>query len=119
MPWGRSGLGSFELMRYPIVPSVHMLARVARPWFLVLTAGPYIEIGIEASRGGSQQSELPTPERRFPDALGVMGELGVLYTLGKAGAEITVRYTSLSYETPSTTDASSLGLFISVHYFFL
>ena len=44
---------------------------------------------------------------------------GILYTRGKAGAYVGLRYTILSYETPSTTDASNIGVFLGLSYFFL
>jgi hypothetical protein len=111
--------GSFEILRYPIVPSAHVLVRVGGAWFLRAAGGPYIEVAIKASRGGTRSANTPTPERTFPSAIGAMGEAGVLYTLGKLGAHAGVRYTTLSYETPSDTDASSWGLFMGIHYFFL
>ena len=110
--------GGYALRRVPIVGSAHALFAVSDRWFLLAAGGAHLELAIRASRTGNASEAAPTD---YPAAIGFMGEAGVLYAVGHVGADITLRYTGLTYDDSDTTgdpDASSFGLFLGIHVLF-
>ena len=72
-------------------------------------------MGVNMSGSGA----LEEVDLDFEDAVGWLAEAGVLLEMNALGVDITLRYTGIDYTVaglPETLDASSLGVFVAIHY---
>lgn len=107
---------SLSLRRFPLVATAHGLIRVAPQWFLRVAGGLTYETGI-ALRGSGLLEDAKADAN---DALGWVGEGGVLWWVERHGAmDIGFRYTGLKYDFGyGSVDANHAALVMGFHFLF-
>jgi hypothetical protein len=108
--------GGYALRRWPLALHADFLAQVSTSTLLRIAAGPYLELGVEILRTGRDAAT----DRKLPHALGYLLEGGIRQRVGKRFAlDASLRWTGLSYEDSARSDASSLGVFVAIHFILL
>ena len=108
--------GGYALERWPIALHADVLAQISSDTMLRIGAGPYLELGVEILRTGRD----PGTDRKLPHALGYLLEGGIRQRVGKRFAlDASLRWTGLAYEDSARSDASSLGVFVAIHFILL
>lgn len=105
--------GTLSLNRFPFVGSAHVLFEVSSRWYLIASGGVHYEAGVEVAGDGIFEGI----QGSLDSSVGAMGEVGAFYSKRELGADVTLRYTAVTYEiSGESIDASSIGLFGALHY---
>lgn len=112
--------GGLSIRRFPLVLSAQALLSIANHWHIALAGG--LQWDLEAQ----YMLTSAAGDRAYPlsDGPGWMGELGMLWVSGRLAVRASLRYTAMHYRLrgagislhAGTTDASSLGLVLCIHY---
>ena len=104
--------GDVWFTRFPVLATVHVLARVHKAWYLKLDAGVEKDLHCRLSRGSGHA------EVNLQGNTGLVGEIGLFVLAGRHGAiDGMLRYSRVRYtEGPTNIDGSSFGLNLGMHY---
>ena len=109
-----NGRGLFR--RFPLLITVHALARIGGSWYARLGGG------IEKHLGGHISSEgfIGTFDVEAPSRVGPVAELGLYRLLGRRGhtaLEVSLRYSRVYYVVGGEDiDGSGLGILLAIHF---
>ncbi len=106
---------SLQLASFPLDLSLQLLLAVQRHWYLVVRAGAQKELHVHFSGQG-----FAAPVDQFFTApIGAQVEGGLLVYAGFTGIGLTVKSSSVRYETGAgSIDASNVAILASMHFFF-
>lgn len=106
---------SLGLRRFPVVATAHGLVRLSPQWYLRLAGGLTYEMGISLRGSGLLEGLSADAE----NALGPIGEGGVLYAVNHLGIDVAFRYAALKYDFGSGSANANHGAFVvGFHYIF-
>jgi hypothetical protein len=106
--------GNATMNRYPITASVQGLLDLGKSWYLAAGAGIDYETGIRF-RG---EGVLADFNADFDDAVGGLGELGILWKMSDLAFDFRVRYTAIHYSAfGQQVDASNVSGVLGMRYY--
>ena len=104
---------SLGLRRFPVVATAHGLIRLSPQWYLRFAGGLTYEMGISLRGSGLLEGVSADAE----NALGPIGEGGVLYAVNHLGIDVAFRYAALKYDFGSASVDANHGAFVvGFHY---